>query len=136
MGAYKDMADLVAAVKEEEEEILLCDGEDLRDASDESRLKALARERIQGRLRAEGLTALPEVPQYQHEPVYVTKIGSTADKLSSALNNPSEGGIDILRGAAGTSQPVVDQQAAVREAITAIEEAGKALASVANGDQK
>lgn len=133
MGAYKKIRDLADAVKGAEEETMLCTGEDLRDAGGESRLKALARERIQDRLRSEGLIAFPDVPQYQDQLAYVTQIGSGVDKLSSALNDPSKEGLQLLRGAVGDSQPVIDQQAAMREAITAIEEAGKALASVANG---
>jgi len=133
MSTYESVKDLAGAVKSAQDATLVCSGEDLRDAGGESRLKALARERIQEKLRAEGLIALPDVPQFQGQSAYVTQIGSGVDRLSEALSTPSEGGLQILRSAAGDSQPVVDQQAALREAITAIEEAGKALASVANG---
>lgn len=133
MGVFKDMEELVRTVRSAEEATILCCGEDLRDVGDESRLKALARERIQDKLRAQGLVALPEVPQYQQDLAYVSQIGSMVDKVWSALDDPGESGLRILRGAAGGSQGIVDQQGALHEAITAIEEAGKALASVTNG---
>lgn len=136
MGVFRDMRHLVEEVKGAEQTTIVCLGGDLRDVGDESRLKALARERIQDKLRAEGLVALPDVPQYQNEAVYVTQIGSDVAKLSTAMDYPSDGGLKILRGAAGDTQPVIDQQAAVQEAITAIDEAGKALASVANGGSR
>ncbi len=58
MSEYKTIRDLADAVKKAEEATILCTGEELRDAGGESRLKALARERVQGRLRSEGLIAL------------------------------------------------------------------------------
>ena len=130
----QDMKELIEAVNAAEEDTILCHGWDLRAVGGESRLKELARERIQEKLAREGLIAIPDVPQDQHDPVYVTRLGSDVDKLSRALNEPTEGGLQILRGAAGGSQPVVNQQEAVREAMSAIEEAGQALASVVNGD--
>ncbi len=58
-------------------------------------------------------------------------------RLGAPALNDAKAPVDDLahlHGGAGDSQPVVDQQAAVREAILAIEEAGKALASVAGAN--
>jgi hypothetical protein len=88
---------------------------EVRDMCDESRLKELARARIQERLQQCGLVALPEVPGDQGEELYVTRIGSDVHKLWNSFASPSPAGLRVLAGATGKAKPVVGEQAQLKE---------------------
>jgi hypothetical protein len=83
------LAELKAEVEASPQGVVLTTGERLRIAAGESRLKEKARERIAEKLRGAGLIAIPEVPQFQHEEVYVAQAGSPAELLFAALTHPS-----------------------------------------------
>lgn len=102
----------------------------LRDACGESRLKALARERVQERLSQRGLVALPDVPGDQWEEVYVTRIGSDVHNLWRAIASPSATGLKVLVGATGGAAPVVQEQRKLSEVAALLSEANDLMGSV------
>lgn len=97
------------------ERTIVIEAWEVRDACKESRLKELARERIQERLQQRGLVALPEVPGNQYEELYVTRIGSDVHKLWNSFESPSLAGLKVLAGATGKAKPVVGEQAKLEE---------------------
>lgn len=123
MGKFNDLEELGRAVDEADNQILLCDAIDLRDVCGESRLKALARERIKERLASRGLVALPEVPEYQENPVYVTRQSSPADLLYKAFFGPSAEGLERVAGAVGGTGEVAGQQEAAKQIAELLDEA-------------
>lgn len=102
----------------------------LRDACGESRLKALARERVQERLNQRGLVALPDVPGDQWEEVYVTRIGSDVHNLWRAIASPSATGLKVLVGATGGAASVVQEQRKLSEVAALLSEANDLMGSV------
>jgi hypothetical protein len=142
---YDDMEALEQAVEEAPGNLLLTDGGTLRHVGEETRLKALARGRIQERLGSKGLIAIPEVPQYQEERVYVTRIGSDGHKLWAAFVRPDDKNLALVRGSVGqTRQVVLEQDAAeelqeliaeVQEKVAALMQDGGAAAGQMNINQ-
>lgn len=123
MEKFNSLQDLEAKVDAEEAELLLCEALDLREVCEESRLKALARERIKERLASRGLVALPKVPEFQEYPVYVTRQGSQAHRLFRAFEQPSAEGVAVIRGSAGNTGQVVAHQDAAKQIAELIDEA-------------
>jgi hypothetical protein len=111
----RSLEDLEADVDATPQRTLLVEAWELRDMCEESRLKELARERIQERLQQSGLVALPAVPGDQGEELYVTRIGSDVHKLWHAFSRPSATGLRVLAGATGKAKPVVGEQAKLKE---------------------
>src|SRR5438045_939976 len=111
----KTLDDLEADVDAHAEGTVVIAAWEVRDMCHESRLKELARERIQERLQQRGLIALPEVPGNQGDELYVTRIGSGVHKLWNSFESPSPAGLTVLAGATGKAKPVVGEQAKLEE---------------------
>lgn len=122
--------DLESRINASEQQTELVSAHEIRDMCDESRLKALARERIQDKLQQRGLVALPHVPGHQDSSVYITRSGSGIYKLWTALDAPSDAGLKILRGAASNAGPVVHEQRAIEEVAALVDEASELIKSV------
>jgi hypothetical protein len=123
MGKYDSVEALGVAVDEAENEVLLCDGIDLRDACGESRLKAQARERIKESLASRGLVAVPGVPEDQEHPVYLTRLSSPTDLLYKAFSRPSAAALAQIRGAVGGTGEIANQQDSAKQVAELIDEA-------------
>lgn len=123
MGLFNSVEEIGDAVDAAENGVLLCEAVDLRDACDESRLKAQARIRVSEALASRGLVALPEVPEYQEHPVYVTRLSSAADLLFKAFTRPRPEALQVIRGAVGGTGEVAGQQDAAKQVAELIDEA-------------
>jgi hypothetical protein len=133
MTGIKTMEELENAVDGAPNQLFLCAAIDLRQVGGESRLKALARERIAEKLASRGLVALPSVPEYQEYPVYVTRQASPADLLFKAFHQPSDEGLKVISGSVGRTREVVDQQDAIKQVSELLEEAAAGLHAVTGG---
>ena len=122
--------DLVASVDAAPQHTVIQPAHSLRDMCGESRLKALARGRVQERLQQRGLIALPEVPGDQWEEVYVTRIGSDVEKLWRAIQAPSAAGLKVLLGATSKATPVVEEQDKLVEVGALLDDAQELMKSV------
>jgi hypothetical protein len=123
MGIFDSVEDLNQAVDAADNDVILCEGIDLRDACGESRLKAQARERIKESLASRGLVALPRVPEDQEHPVYVTRLSSDADLLFKAFTTPSPEALDRISGAVGGTGEIASRQDSAKQAAELLEEA-------------
>lgn len=103
-------------------EMALVTGLALREAANESRLKANARQRVEDRLAENGLVALPEVPWDQNEEVYLTKVGSPAALLHRAFSAPSQLNLGRVVGSLGSTSEVVNRQDSITEARDLLQE--------------
>lgn len=133
MGKFEDIDDLEAKVADAKGEILICTGGDLREVGGESRLKALARERIAQTLRGSGLVVIPEVPDDQELLVYVAKAGSAVEKLFTAFVDPSSKRLSLIQGSVEDAGAVASQQSAAAELRELLEEAS-GLVGALEGD--
>jgi hypothetical protein len=97
----KEMDALKKQVEKSEYGVVLTNGEALRKAAGITRLKEKARKEVAASLAREMLLAIPRVPRYQHEPVYVANLGSDAALLFVALNDPTEQSMRTVEVAAG-----------------------------------
>jgi hypothetical protein len=122
--------DLVDAVDKASQRTVIQSAHELREMCGESRLKALARERVQEKLQQRGVMALPEVPGDQWEDVYVTRIGSDVHKLWRAIKSPSAAGLKVLIGATGKATPVVQEQSKLEEVGALLDDAQELMRSV------
>lgn len=122
--------DLESQVDAASQATIVTPAHELRDACGESRLKALARERVQERLNQRGLIALPDVPGDQWEEVYLTRIGSGVHNLWRAIDSPSAAGLKVLVGATKGAAPVVQEQRALSEVAALLSEASELMTSV------
>lgn len=123
MGKFDTVEAIGDAVDAAEDGVLLCEAIDLRDACGESRLKAQARIRVRDGLASRGLVALPEVPEDQEHPVYVTRLSSPADLLFKAFTRPDPEALQVIRGAVGGTGEVASQQDAAKQVAELIDEA-------------
>lgn len=129
--APSNLDQLELEVQAAKDELVLLKAGQLRDLSNESRLKSLARERIQEKLSQRGLVALPDVPDWQEHLVYITRLGSDVFKLFSALNDPSEANLEKLHGAASGTSIVVKEQKQIAEAFELASELSEVLNELA-----
>jgi len=97
----KEMDTLKQQVKKSPYGVILTNGEALRKAAGITRLKEKARREVAASLGREMLIAIPGVPQYQHEPVYVASLGSDTALLFVALQTPTEENMRTVEVAAG-----------------------------------
>ncbi|HEY4778667.1 MAG TPA: hypothetical protein VIH47_03635 [Solirubrobacterales bacterium] len=127
MGQFNNVDEIGGAVDDAPDGVVLCEAIDLRDAAGESRLKALARVRVGEALASRGLVALPEVPENQEQPVYVTRQSSEADLLFKAFTRPGQEALQVVRGAIGGTGEVANQQDAVKQVAELLGEASAEL---------
>ncbi len=130
MTKFADVDELESVVNQAKGEIVICSGGDLRDVGGESRLKALARERIAQTLRGSGLVVIPEVPDDQERLVYVAKAGSPVEKLFTAFVDPSTKRLGLIQGSVEDAGAVAGQQTAAAELRELLDEAQGLLASL------
>ena len=130
MGAFETVEAIGNAVDAAPDGVLLCEAVDLRDACDESRLKAQARIRVRDALASRGLVALPEVPEYQEHPVYVTRLSSPVDLLFKAFTRPAPEALPVIRGAVGGTGEVTGHQDAAKQVAELIDEARAELGKI------
>jgi len=113
---------------------VLLQGVTLRGISNETRLKNQARVRIEEGLKKLGLIALPEVPDWQEDYVYITRFGSDVHKLYNAVNEPSEANLDRIHGAVSGSSVVVQEQNKLKEVLELVNELHEVVSDLAPGE--
>ena len=117
--------------------VLLTNGQRLREAAGITRLKEKARQRVQDALGGAGLRALPKVPQYQHEEVYVVQNSTTLELLFAALHHPNKDALKhhVLPAIEGPKAALVSR-VAIAELSDLLEEAKDRLAEIEDGKSR
>jgi hypothetical protein len=135
MSKMSGLDELMRDVKEAEGGVLITNGERLREAVGITRLKEKARLRVQETLGSVGLRALPEVPRYQHEEVYVVQTSTAPEFLFAALHNPSKQALrkHVLPAVRGSRRSVVSG-VAVSDLGELLDEAKELIAEIESGE--
>ena len=96
---------------EEEEGLLTCTMEQLREMAGAGRLGVHVRDKISKTLAGSGLGHFPHgLPTYQHEEVRIYRLGSPMEDIVNAIVHPSGGGDQKLRDAVNANQQeILDQ---------------------------
>jgi hypothetical protein len=132
-----DLEQLRKDVHDADGGVLLTNGQRLREVAGITRLKEKARQRVQEALGGAGLRALPGVPQYQHEEVYIVQTSTTPELLFAALHHPNKDALKrhVLPAIKGPKAALVSR-VAVSELSDLLDEAKERLAEIEDGKSR